>query len=189
MDWMALLTGTAAGAVVLFVWYAVAWMVLPHHKGDFCPVPDSGPLEQALAKLEVKGKFYYLPYKGNYEGGHKNLDFQKRQAQGPNAMFMMMSLGNPMTGGTFVRGFLLNALEAFVCAGVLMLTADKLAGLWCQVGTLATLALCMSAAGYGALSNWMFLPWRFCWTSTLDRVVGFSLVGVVLYFLGTGAAA
>ena len=62
MDWMQVASGTLVGAVVLFVWYGIAWMVLQHHKADYGPVKNNEALTAALSKVEPAEAFYSIPH-------------------------------------------------------------------------------------------------------------------------------
>ena len=90
MDWTLILLGALGGGVVLFVWYAVAWMALPHHKKDFRGVQNPGPLEAALSNVEVQPVFYSLPFMDDYDQGMKDPAFIERMNKGPNALLLMM---------------------------------------------------------------------------------------------------
>ena len=180
MDWTWILIGTAAGAVVMFVWLALCWMVLPHHKADFQGVPNSEGLGGALSGLKPGKALYCYPFMGDYAGGRNDPELQARMEKGPNALITMLPNGDCMGGGVFLCGFLLNLVDAFgmalLCSliAVPTLTDKVLAG--------AIAGAILGVTSYGGMSNWMFQPWRFSITSTFDRIVGYSLIGIALHF-------
>ena len=87
MDAGALLLATVVGAVVLFVWSAVCWMVLPHHKGDVRPAGDAlTGCERALKKL-APGAWYLVPHFDDF-GGMKSKKLGPRYEAGPNGLLI-----------------------------------------------------------------------------------------------------
>ncbi|MCA9298792.1 MAG: hypothetical protein KDA28_06985, partial [Phycisphaerales bacterium] len=50
------------GAVVVFVWNALAWMVLPHHTMTIRHLPNEDAVREVLADVETGT--YYVPHWG-----------------------------------------------------------------------------------------------------------------------------
>jgi hypothetical protein len=188
MDWTWILIGTAAGAAVMFFWLGLAWMALPHHQADFRGVPQPEGLDAVLDKLEHGKAFYCYPFMNDYPGGQNDPDFKARMEKGPNAMITVLPRGDCMSGAVFLRGFLLNLLDAFGLALLCSVLASHVPGLPDKVALCAVVGAFLGISSYGGMSNWMFLPWRFSWMSVLDRVIGFALIGVVLHFCLPGPA-
>ena len=61
-DLMSLWLPILVSAVVVFVASAIAWMVLPHHKGDWKGVPNEDALLEAVRSSGVKPGQYMFPY-------------------------------------------------------------------------------------------------------------------------------
>lgn len=181
MDWTWILIGTVAGAAVMFFWLGLAWMALPHHKPDFRGIPDPEGLDAVLDKLEDGKALYCYPFMMDYPGGQSDPDFKTRMEKGPNAMITILPRGDCMGGAMFLRGFLLNLLDAFVLAVLCSVLAADVPGLMDKVALGAGVGAFLGISSYGGMSNWMFLPWRFACMSVLDRIVGFALIGVALH--------
>lgn len=187
MDWMDLLIAAVAGGVVLFLWNGMAWMGLAHHHGDFDAVPNRAEFEKALGGVTRRAVFYSVPHFKEFEGGMKSPEYQERWRTGPNAMVVITDPSQASMGPAFVRALILDFLEALGLAVALTLvlpgSGDRLI---VRIGLFLGLALFASFPVLANLSNWMGFPWRFAFTSTLDKCVGYLLVALAFYLLGTG---
>lgn len=184
MDWTTLLLSTGAAGLALYVWYAMTWLALPHHKGDFFSVPQRADVEGALRALDLKPGFYALPHMDDFDGTHSNPELIARMQEGPNVMLTVMRKGNPMDGMTMVRGLLVNLCEALLLALFYGGFAAHLDSLGLVLAAGAGFGFLFGFIHYATQSNWMHAPWRFCWTSTFDRTVGFALAALVLWGFG-----
>ena len=183
MDWGAIVIGTLVGGLGMFMWYGVAWMVLPHHKKDFRGVSDAESMEKALSSMPPVDAFYSLPFAGDYEKGPGDPALLERMKQGPNAMLVVLPNAPPAGPGTFVRGLLINFGEVFACAVLLGLLGTTIDGLFQTVAFCVGLGV-FTSLSYVTMSNWMFVPRRYALMSIVDGAVAFAVAGVLLHFLG-----
>ncbi|MEM7205723.1 MAG: hypothetical protein AAF628_36050 [Planctomycetota bacterium] len=188
MDWAQILIGTGVGAVIFFVWNAIAWMGLQHHKADYVPLPNAAEVADALARVPPTGAFYALPHFAAYEKGLNDPAFDARMRQGPNAMIVRFESGPAMQGKTFGQGFAINLTEAFCCSLAVAFAGAKLTGWGPHVLLTVGMGVFACVAVYFALSVWAQIPWRFAFSNTFDKVIGYGLVGTALYFLGVSGA-
>lgn len=183
MPWMQVLWGALAGAAVLFVWGAVCWMALPHHFGDWKPLPDEGAVEAVLAQSPPAPSMYALPHWGAHAKGPNDPAYAARVQRGPNAHLIVLPNSCAMGPGVFLRGFLLQLAVAAFFAALLFSGTLALHGL---VRTVAVFAL-LGAVVHGVVPAlrciWMRYPARPAWTTLLDGVSGFALLGLVLHLL------
>lgn len=184
MDWSAIVIAAALGGLVLFVWYAVAWMALPHHRDDYRSCPDKEVVERAVGTLPPQDAFYVLPHMKDYPGGMKDPALAERMQSAPSALLMVFPPGPPMSGATFGRSFLLNLLEAFGLAVLVACIGDGVEGMLSRMTICSATALFVAVASQFSMANWRAAPWRFAWTSAFDKVTGYALVGVVLWLVG-----
>lgn len=175
------LLAVAAAAVALYVWNALAWMALPHHKPDFRPVASPKALEDALLAANLTPGLYMLPHQDQFEGGCKNPALAARCQAGPNAMIVSAAPGAMMKPTTFLFGFLLNVAQALVLGLVLRWSAPAFSGLGPTVGVAALLGLVTSGGPHLAQAIWMNFPWRHACMGVLDGVVGYAAMGLVLH--------
>lgn len=107
--WLAIILSAA------FVWIvsALVWMVLPHHKKDFSPVPDEEATRQALRGIS-EGT-YMIPYAAD-EKAFKVPEFVAKMKEGPVGYLTVVPNGPPAMGGKMVMSFAFYVLVAFVVA-------------------------------------------------------------------------
>lgn len=187
MDLLALSIGTVGGAIALFVSNAIAWMALHHHKADFRRIGGrAGAISDAVADAGLGPGMYPVPHMEDFERQMSDPIYLERLERGPNFLLVVAPTGNPMSGRTFARGFLVNLLEALGCA-LLMSIVAPLGGVSNTVLFFVAVGAFKQLATYLSLSVWMWFPPRFALTSTCDAIVGYALVGLVLYFVGPGS--
>lgn len=188
MDWTSILIAGAVAGVVLFVWYGLAWMALPHHKGEFASCPNKAAVEQALASVPATGRWYMLPFCTDFPGGMKDPALAERMKRGPNATLLVMPAGNCMGGGTFAAGFVLNLIEGLGLALLAALAGARADTLGERIGVFAGAAAFVAAGTYFMQAVYAKHPARGAWTNLFDKVAGYALVAVALQFVGTTAA-
>lgn len=178
---MWLIWSSLAGGAVMFVWYAVAWMALPHHHGDFRSLGRSTPLRDAARSASPPPGLYMSPHYGDFPGGMKDPAFAAEQEKGPSFWMVVMRPGCGAGARPFLSAFGLNVLEAFVVAWILSGLSGVLGCLPCTVGVAVGLGAFARLGAYGALSVWMQLPRRYVLTTLFDAVVAFALAGLVIH--------
>lgn len=185
--WSYVLLGGAVAAVVRFVWNAICWMGLHHHKADFKSFGrEPTELETALVNANpTPGYFYNLPHFVDYERGMTDPALAERVAKGPNGLYVPYPSKDCMGPKTFVHGFLLNLVEGVTLAVLSLIlwsnTALPVEGILCTVLTFAGVGLFVAAAVHMAHSIWMMLPWGHTRHSMFDVAVGYAMMGATLY--------
>jgi len=178
------LAAVALAAFVYYVWNALAWMALPHHKPDLRPVPSPKPLEDGLVAADLKPGIYVLPHADTFAGGMKDPALAARCKVGPNAMIVSYPAGPSMTGATFLTGFLLNLAQALVLGLVLRWSAPAFSGLGPTVGLAALLGFVTHGGPHLTQAIWVGFPWRHAWMGVFDGVVGYAAMGLVMHAMG-----
>lgn len=177
------LLAVAAAAVAFYVWNALAWMVLPHHKPDFSRVASPKALEDALLAAKLAPGFHMLPHPDEFAGGYKDPALAARWAAGPNATIVSLAPGPSMSGKTFLFGILLNLAQALVLGLALRWSSPAFSGLGPTVGIAALLGLVTHGGPYVSQAIWMGFPRRYALMCVLDGIVGYAAMGLVLHAL------
>lgn len=85
-------------AGLVWVASAVMWMVLPHHRSDYLPLPDEGPVRDALGGQDLApNQAYTVPGAASRED-RDDPEFQRRMEEGPVAFVRMQEPGPPNMG-------------------------------------------------------------------------------------------
>jgi hypothetical protein len=179
MEWLWL--PALAAAAAMFGWYAICWMALPHHHGDFRSLGRAGPLDAALLSAKPAPGMYMFPHYRDYQG-MKDPALAERMKSGPNAWLVVMK-GCGMGPAAFLRGFVLNFLQCAALACLLHASRGVVSGLFPEVQFSAAVGLFAVGGSFSALAVWMGLPWRYVVTSSFDAIVGYGLAGLVMHFV------
>lgn len=174
-----LLVAALLAAVVVTLWGAVSWTVLPWHRMVVEAIPDGEAMAGALAERLPESGLYHHP--GLAESGDPDAR-TARYRRGPNINFLVWSVSgsDPFSPWLIGRGFLLNLVAAFLAAALLAAAWPALQGYGSRVLFVALLA------GFAALQSrlldwsWWGFPLDYSLVAALDLVVGWTLAGLVL---------
>ena len=118
--------GAMVGGVVMFIWGALAWMVLPLHTPTIKEVPNEDAMRAVIRENVKEPGFYALPGWGHHEGMTKEQHDAAMKVQelkykeGPRGVMVLLPSGaDAYMSKTFVTGIVLNVLVSFVAAWLL----------------------------------------------------------------------
>ncbi len=186
-----ILIAGVAGAIVLFVWSSISWMLIPWHRMEKLPAEAS--IAQSFRDANVEKGMYWLPGmdlsidESALTGVEKTaMDEAWKNAykQGPIALVAYRPDGSsPLGIMRFVRGIVLDFFVAVVAAVLLMLAAPALPGLPGRVVFVVLLGL-YTVLGANLMNwNWMNYPLKFTMEVAGDTLVASALLGVTLAVL------
>ncbi len=186
-----ILIAAVAGAIVLFVWSSISWMLIPWHLMG--KLPGEASIAQSFRDANVEKGMYWLPGmdlsidESALTGVEKTaMDeaWKKAYKDGPIALVAYQPDGSsPLGIGRFVRGFFLDFFVAVVAAVLLMLAAPALPGLPGRVVFVVLLGL-YTVLGANLMNwNWMNYPLKFTMEVAGDTLVASALLGVTLAVL------
>lgn len=153
-----------AGGLVLFLWGALAWMVLPLHS-SIKPLPDETAMVSSMQRANAPRGVYFT---GDPEKGAK-----------PQMLIVYTPQAVTLSPSQFARTLLLDILAALGVAWLLSRAAAK---------TFASRVLFVAIAG-GVIAalivdlpnwNWFAYPGDYTFFSMADKVIGWALAGLAL---------
>jgi hypothetical protein len=163
-------------AAVVFVASAVVWMVLPHHRSDYHPLPDEEAARTALRSASPG--VYTVPHAAGPEA-MKDPAFQARMVEGPVGFITLRRPAPATMGPALVQSFLfyvvVSFLVAYVASRALAPGAHYL-GVFQIVGSVAWLAY-----GFGGVTDsiWFGKPWSHSLKCIFDALLyGLLTAGV-----------
>ncbi|MGH7551119.1 MAG: hypothetical protein ACREMD_05130 [Gemmatimonadota bacterium] len=174
-----LLVAALLAAIVVTLWGAVSWAVLPWHRMVMETVPDGEAVTEALRERVPGSGLYHYP---GAEGGADPDAWMERYRRGPNINLLVFSAtgSDPFSPWLLGRGFVLNLVAAFLAAALLAAAAPALPGFGSRVLFIALLA------GFAALQsrlvdwNWWRFPLDYSLVAAFHLVIGWTLAGLVL---------
>lgn len=177
------LISTVLGALVLFIWGNVSWMVLPWRDDVMVPMPAESVVVESLQKLDADEIMYVAPLWPNMSDKAARDAYTERLAEGPIISLSYRRAGDDSITDNMIIGFLLNAGMALI-ASILLITAVRghcnFLERWLFVGALGLFV----GLGADAIAwNWMYMPTKFMLINVADHVIGALLMGFVLALL------
>ncbi len=168
--------GTIVGAIIIFVWMMISWMLLPWH----CTAMNSFKDEKAVSSVIVENTtvdgIYVLP---NICDASNMQEHSIAMKQGPVVFAAVQRHGFDVDSVTpYILSFIIQLIGAFLVTYLLLLS--KAAGYWKGVWFITILGLTIGVIG--ALPNWNWWGYSFAYVGIeiLDLIVGWFLAGLVI---------
>lgn len=177
--------GGLLGGLVLFLWGAVSWMVLPWHLMTLEKFTDEAAVAGILTLTAPRAGVYILPNPHKHEPGltpeQRKLaeeEGHRRMMQGP-FMFASVSLSGARDLKSALVTSLLGSTLAALLATWLLLKTSGLSYLG-RAGFLVLVALTAAVIDY--LPNWTWWTFSTSYTAVAfaDLLIGWLLAGLVM---------
>lgn len=186
------LIATAVGAIIIFIWSALSWMVLPVHHTTFMHTPSQDVILKNIQENIGESGVYMLPSVDNsnikmFDAGYQKACQELHEATIGKAAAMIfyskeMSTENP---STMVIGYSLQFIAVFIVVIFLTLLKDRFTTFFERWTAVMFFAVIVSIEGYLMAWNWMGHPWHYIRGFVIDTYVSFGLCGAWLaWYLG-----
>ena len=169
-----------AGIAAFFV-QAMMWMVLPHHKSDFAPIPDEDSFLRQLRSWSPERGMYFFP-RAQSPTHAKDPDAQAALAAGPFG-YLTIKQGRENMGTAMAMGFVHNLAISYLVAYMAAIALPAAAP---YVDVLRFTATGFALAFAGSVftrSIWMGHPWSATWKDVFDAVVIAVICGGIFAWL------
>ncbi len=163
------------GSMILFIWNAISWTILPWHGNTLNTIPEGTISFDEIQKVEGDGVYHYpgLPTSGSNE---ELKEIQKKLGDGQRVTLMVYrsdptSLFEPMK---YANSLILNIVISTLIVWVLAIT---------RTNSQQTFRVCLASGILIALSSdigqmiWYQFPLDYTLVSATDKVVSFGLLG------------
>lgn len=179
----------AAGAVIVFIWGAISWMVLDYHWSVVGPLPDEPAVTQALQASGLKTGVYFAPCPPHPAPTAEQMQaFEARHRAGPVYQIHYRAEGSePMAPPVFAKGLLINFVAAYIAALVAQLAANAGAGWFRRCFTVALVGVFGALVGPVYLGNWDNWPDNYTTVLAIDTVIGWTLAGAAIAMITRAA--
>ncbi len=175
------------GGVVMFIWGALAWMVLPLHTPTIKEVPNEDAMRAVIRENIKEPGFYELPGWGHHAGMTKEQQDaamkvkEQKYKEGPRAVMVLLPDGADLfMSKTFVTGIVLNILVCLVAAWLLSKALGGLRSYGARVQFVTILGLFAGLAVHLMYWNWFEFPTNYTIACLADTVIGWTLVGLAI---------
>ncbi len=113
-------------AVAVWIAAAIAWMALPHHKGDFKQLPDEDAAMSAVRNLGVAPGVYFFPHMKDCNRNKMDLAAREKFEKGPHGLLQVWP-PDAMRGGRMGRN-MVTIFVVYIVVGVFVAYLATLAG-------------------------------------------------------------
>jgi hypothetical protein len=181
-----MLVAGLAGGAVLFIWGALAWMVLPLHNRLVHPLPQEETLLPALRDRVTEPGLYHYPALRIEPGMDADQrlaarqNWQRNRAAGPTGILAHRPGPPPAMWQLALQGLLIQIAVALL-AGLLLWRALPGADSYGARVQFVTWTGALAAVAAGLpMWNWWGFPAEFIVAMIAERVIGFFLAGLVI---------
>ena len=162
-----------SGVAVFFLSFLM-WMVFPHHRSDWAPLPDEDGTMGFLGDIEA-GQ-YTFPHCASPES-MKDPAWIKKAEDGPSGLLIIRPRGPMNMGKAMGVSFTFNLCVSLLTAYIFSIGTPKIASDMHVFRMAATIAF----MGYSGALVWNAVWWSQSWSSTLK-----SMFDGLIYGIATG---
>ncbi len=160
-----------AGAVIVFLWSIVSWMVLPWHNATMNTFTDESSIAVAVMSNTVANGVYVMPSPASRKAS-ENITMPMVY------MAVVHNAPNMMTPTLFINGFVINLLGAI--ALVLLLSRAGRLSYFQKVIIVTIAALFAGIVGHLPNWNWWGFPALHTAVAIADLVIGWVLASLAM---------
>lgn len=169
--------GSLVAAIIVFVYQAMSWMVLPVHTNTLKYSAQQDAILAALSQNLTEDGVYAIPNVPPGTSQEKQTEFSKGMVGKPSALVYYHKSFEMNMGKQMAIGFVLDLIAAFTVGYVMWSAREKLAGFGSKF------ALAIAFAGFTVLqsslmmANWWNTPAHYLSGEIIDHLVGWGLAG------------
>lgn len=160
------LIGGVLGGIILFVWSAVSWMVLPWHMMTLHSFKDEVAVVQTIQTNAPQSGMYMLPLQ------------ETSQVKGPLVFASVYTQGMPSSmTSSLIISFITQIIVAFLVSWLLTKITG---GYLSRLGVVMLFALAASIQTDIAYWNWFHFDTMYTAVAIADMLIGWFLAGLLL---------
>lgn len=176
------------GALIIFIWSALSWIILPVHTHSFRYTPKQDTIMSVLNKSSLDEGAYMLPSPDNRSLGmmkdekyNKEMEEMNTKNEGkPFAMVIYAKAGKAMSSAQFIIGIVLDLLAVMGAVILLVMSKDKLKTFFMRWWAVMVIGFIVALNSYCIEWNWMQFPWHFIKGEVIDTFMEWGLCGLWL---------
>jgi hypothetical protein len=177
-----------AGAIVVFCWGMVSWMVTPLHDRSVRGLADEDAVRRAIQTQGIESGLYVVPGLPNAAGVATAEDMEQRLArwlqrhrEGPlMSIFVKVEGAEPMSAPILITGFFIDWVSATIAAFVLWLSLGRCQDYLARVGLVTLLGVFAATFCHLSYWNWMWFPLDHTLAMFVDVIVSWIFAGLII---------
>jgi hypothetical protein len=173
-----LFKGSILGGIVVYLWFAISWMLIPWHCGTLQEFSNERQVAQILQQNAQKDGIYVIP---NLRCGSDTLTAEKKEIveSGPFVFVSLTKKARAFDSYTmYIKAFVIYAVGALLIT-FMALQTHKLS-YWQKVGFITLVGFTVGFLGKLPFWNWWGFSFSFVLIEILDHVIAWLLAGLVI---------
>lgn len=168
-----------AGTLILFVWNALSWMVLPFHSNTLNSIPGNAINTELLKEHLTKDGVYHYPGFPTEDTPQALKEMENRIETGPRITLMVFKRGKTelFSAVSFWRSIAINFVTVLLLYSLIQVS--RVQATKTILLTSLFVALIIGFASDLAQMNWYLFPLNYTILSMLDHLIPFLLVGIL----------
>lgn len=173
---------TLLSTVLMFVWNALSWIILPVHKESFKYTANQNAVVECLNTNLAEDGMYMVPYAdpASPDFNSQSQVVKESSIGKPWAMIVFSKSMEGMSVPQFLYGILYYLIMSFLGAVILMAAGDKLTSFFQRLWIVMLIPVIVVLDTSLESMNWMGMPFHFEKGNIIDEFVSWFLGGTVL---------
>ena len=167
------------GAVILYVYLALAHVVLPIHENDFKYTAAQDNILGVLNTSNLEEGYYFVPYSPPGATREEKMNNMKAMMGKPGALINYYPSMNE-TASTFIMSFIYNLIAVLILCIALATANDKLNNFRQRLWFVMLFVFFVIFSQVMLEYNWVGIPMHYLKGIIIDQIVGYLLVGTWL---------
>ena len=167
------------GALILFIWNALSWMVLPFHSNTLKSIPENAFDTAMLQENLIEDGVYHYPGIPNDNSDESFKEMEHKLKAGPRITLMVYKKGeteffNPKT---LILNLVFNLLTVVVLLSIVSQFKNKAINnvIW----KTRLIGLLIGLDSDLPQMNWYMFPVKYTFVNIMDHLVSFLLLGLL----------
>jgi hypothetical protein len=177
-----------AGAIVVFSWGLVSWLVTPLHERSVRSLADEDAVRRAIQMQDTESGLYVIPGLPSASSTATAAELEQRMArwlerhrEGPLVSIFVQREGDePMSAPILITGFFINWVSATIAAFVLWLSLGRCQDYLARVGLVTLLGVFAATFCHLSYWNWMWFPLDHTLAMFVDVIVAWIFAGLII---------
>lgn len=172
----ALIKGTISGAIIVFIWMMLSWMVIPWHCAVMSAFTDPAKVSSVIMENTTDEGIYVLPSFCDATNMEAHTELMKK---GPVIFASVQRYGFDVdSAAPYILSFITQLIGAFLVTYLLLLAKQK--GYWRGVWFVTLIGLTVGVIGSLPYWNWWGFTLGFVGVEILDLVISWFLAGLAI---------
>lgn len=167
------------GTLIMFVYSALAWMVLPIHNDSMKYTPEQDSIIATVSANLKEDGVYMLP---GCEPGTSHEEQEKQMKEMEGKPWMMIQYHSSFQGGmtgSMIMGFIINFLAVLIAVMVINATRNNYGSFSTRFMITLSFGLIIVISNL-ATWNWMGTPFHYIKGEIIDAILSWGLCGLWL---------